>query len=296
MDEKDQQPKQQEDFVQEPLAEISSEKDLVVQAEPQSPSLIRFFLLVVIVSAAVSVLVVRSTPIDTPEPENKEDTKPYLTWFTEERAVQPFNEQWNKSRVIDFKQLVQFGREIEKQIDEESNPRYEALQTKHERRLALMKTFFGDNDVIGVEIPYEQLKNANQLLDSNQLIVDIYKQPRDLADGGLADFEFSLALAVDPAVVREHIFVKVQKGVDIEALTAQNVKLLFSAVDAESNESSKMVRPMKVASRRSNPAITTRNEWVRYRNDTARLFVELEGAMLGDGSNGHAAIKGFVFR
>ncbi|MCB0346818.1 MAG: hypothetical protein KDD66_17000 [Bdellovibrionales bacterium] len=293
MEDKEKPGKLFEDFVQEPLLDQESEEE----PPPQSPqSVLRFFLLVVLISAVVSVFAVSSPQGKEGTVEEEHERQAYLTWFTEDKAVKPFKDQWKKSRLLEFSQLVQFAKDIEQQIDEEANPRYEALQTTHERRLALLKTYFGDHDVIGVEIGYELFHNATQLIDSNQIVIPIYKGPRDLSDGGLADFEFSLVLSVDPALIREHLFIKPEKGVDTDAAMNEKISIMFSAVDADSNESSKMVRPMKVASRRSNPTITTRNEWVRYRDDKAQMYAELEGAMLGDGSNGHAMIKGFIYR
>lgn len=276
------------------VAEVSQEP----QALPgggQSRAILRFFFFVIVISAAVSTLVV-SFVKRSDEPSDEELPHGRLTWFTGEKAAEPFEKLWQQARLISFEQLESFAHDLSKLIEEEGEAEYQPVQSKDERRTALVKTYFGDNDYVAVEIPYFRLVHAAQLLDKNQLAVPISETARDLADGGLAEFNFTFVLSVDPAIVRENLFIKIKKGVDPEVFADEPVRILFTATAAETDASSEMVRPMKVASKRSTPDITTRNEWVRHRTDSGRLFAELEGAMLSAAGKDRVILKGLLYR
>ncbi len=219
------------------------------------------------------------------DPAPKQE-KPKLVWLSGNEANTEFGEKWAGATVIDAPTVLKYGTtlwDMHEQSYSSNNP--EAMATFQQESKTLFKSVFGEQGLIGFEVPRSMLEISSSQLEPSKLNIQVASGTRELRDGGERLFKILTSVRLDRASIDQSLLT------DDKPQGRQIVRLLIVPYYSELSEERKNVRSLELGKQSK---LGHMNKWITSSTVEVRINSDFAGAqLLKDGVPSRSLIKGY---
>ncbi|MCB0344646.1 MAG: hypothetical protein KDD66_06000 [Bdellovibrionales bacterium] len=198
--------------------------------------------------------------------------QPKLVWLQGDEANSEFGEKWSGATIIDRESVLKYGTslwDLHEQGFSSNNP--DAVTNFQQESKALFSTVFGDQGLIGFEIPLSLFNVTTSTLEPSKLIFEVSSGTRNLSDGGERLFKILLSTKIEQSLIDETILT------DDSSQGKQTVRLLIVPYYAELSEERKNVRSLDFDNQSK---LGHMNKWITSSTVEVKITADFAGAQI----------------